>query len=190
MGDKAIQFEGLSIGIVSPTGAAEDSHRNVSPLVDCGERDSERLGDGVVLVLDGRMFEETVDSFASPASTFGAEFEVAGSRCSAGRDESGVAIAIGPMGVIRSEGVEAGRDDDDLPGVNHRVDFVDIGRGESRGRPKTEWTSWWDVPLEHRSGVVADVATDGIEIGEDDDIAGAKRPYHSGLGVGEMHNSG
>ncbi|WP_128081517.1 hypothetical protein [Haloferax sp. ATB1] len=48
--------------------------------------------------------------------------------------------------------------------------------------PKTEWASWWDVPLDNRSGVVADVATDGIEVGKGDDIAGAKRSYHSGLG--------
>jgi len=142
MGGKAVQFEGLSIGVVSSTGAAEDGHRNVSPLVDCGERDSERLGDGVVLVLDGRMFEEAVDPFASPASTFGAEFEVVGSGCSAGRGESGVAIAIGPMGVIGSQGVEAGRDDDDFTGVDHRVDLVDVSSGESRGMPKTEWASW------------------------------------------------
>jgi hypothetical protein len=54
---------------------------------------------------------------------------------------------------------------------------------------KTEWTSWWDVPLDNRSGVVADVATDGIEVGNGDDIAGAKRSYHSGLGVREMHSS-
>jgi hypothetical protein len=84
------------------------------------------------------MFEEPVDPLASVASTFGTEFEVGGRGCSTGGDESGVAIAIGLVGVVGGERVEAGRDDDDLARINHRVDVVCVGRGDGRGIPKTE----------------------------------------------------
>ncbi|ERG93634.1 MAG: hypothetical protein J07HQW2_00067 [Haloquadratum walsbyi J07HQW2] len=124
------------------------------------------------------MLQEAVDALTDPRPTLGAEREMACRGRTTRRDEAGVAVAVSPRGVISGERPEFRLEDDDFPGVDHRVGLIVLGEVTD-----TKWAPWRDGPRERADGVIPGVPPDSVEIGERDDVAIAKRPYHSGLGV-------